>query len=95
MYGSVISFYEDYPENKLTESQRKLLKLEKWRAPEERKILAKKCIGKFIQNGFFGMYLISRREGKIGLFMTLFRKVFPKVNNVFLFVGLTTLETFI
>jgi len=44
VYGSVISFYEDYPETKLTEPQRRALKLEKWRAPEERKILAKKCI---------------------------------------------------
>jgi len=53
VYGSVISFYEDYPETKLTESQRKLLKLEKWRAPEERKILAKKCIGLLSKWPFF------------------------------------------
>ena len=44
VYGSVISFYEDYPETKLTESQRKMLKLDKWKSADERKIIAKKCM---------------------------------------------------
>ena len=37
--------------------------------------------------------LESKERGDIGLFITLFRKVF--YNNIFSFVGLTTLETFI
>ena len=40
----MISFYEDYAESKLTEAQRKLLKLDKWKNPMDRKIIAKKCI---------------------------------------------------
>ena len=44
VYGSVISFYEDYPEEKLTETQRQLLKLNNWKSPTDRKIISKKCI---------------------------------------------------
>jgi hypothetical protein len=44
VYGSVISFYEDYPEDQLTETQSGLLKLSNWKSPTDRKIITKKCI---------------------------------------------------
>ena len=44
VYGSVISFYEDYPETKLTDAQKAQLKLTEWKNSSERRILAKKCI---------------------------------------------------
>ena len=47
VYGSAITFYEEYDENLLNDEQKKLLNLTnstKWRSKNDRKVLANKCI---------------------------------------------------
>ncbi len=44
VYGTAITFYEEYDEDHLTEEQKKMLNLSKWSRKSERKLLANKCI---------------------------------------------------
>jgi len=53
VYGSAISFYEEYDEDLLSEEQKKLLKLDKYKNKSERRILTNKCICLLSQWPFF------------------------------------------
>ena len=44
VYGSAISFYEEYQDTKLTEEQRAKLNMVKYKRVSDRKIFANKCI---------------------------------------------------
>ena len=44
VYGTAITFYEEYDEELLTEDQKKMLNLKKWSRKSDRKILANKSI---------------------------------------------------
>ena len=44
LYGSSLSFYEEYDEGLLTEEQKVLLKLDQWKEPGQRRVLANKCL---------------------------------------------------
>ena len=44
VYGTAITFYEEYDEDLLTEDQKKMLNLKKWSRKSDRKILANKAI---------------------------------------------------
>ena len=56
MYGSAISFYEEYDEELMTEEQRSLLRLENYREKSERRIMANKCICLLSQWPFFDAF---------------------------------------
>jgi pentatricopeptide repeat protein len=53
VYGSAISFYEEYEEDLLSEEQSKLLKLDKYKSNSDRKIMTNKCICLLSQWPFF------------------------------------------
>lgn len=44
VYGTAITFYEDFDEESLTDEQKDMLQLKKWTRKSDRKILANKCI---------------------------------------------------
>ena len=56
VYGSSISFYEEYEESLLTEEQANLLRLSQYKNKEERKIMANKCICLLSQWPFFDAF---------------------------------------
>ena len=56
VYGSAISFYEEYDESLLTEEQRTLLRLDNYKARSERRIMANKCICLLSQWPFFDAF---------------------------------------
>ena len=56
VYGSAISFYEEYDENLLTEEQRSLLRLDNYKVKNERRIMANKCICLLSQWPFFDAF---------------------------------------
>ena len=53
LYGSALSFYEEYDESLLTEEQRKLLQLEQYKDPSQRRVLTNKCLCLLSQWPFF------------------------------------------
>ena len=68
IYGSAITFYEEYPEERLTEEQREGLHLSKYRAKSERQIFSNKCICVLSQWPFFGafeqfLFFLHKRQG--------------------------------
>lgn len=68
IYGSAITFYEEYPEEGLTEEQREGLHLSKYRAKSERQIFSNKCICVLSQWPFFGafeqfLFFLHKRQG--------------------------------
>ena len=56
LYGSAISFYEDYDEQLLTEEQRTLLRLDNYKDSNERRIKTNKCICLLSQWPFFDAF---------------------------------------
>lgn len=56
VYGSAISFYEEYDEELLTEEQRSLLRLDNYKEKSERRIMANKCICLLSQWPFFDAF---------------------------------------
>ena len=56
MYGSSISFYEEYDEALLTEEQRAQLRLDNYKSAGERRIMANKCICLLSQWPFFDAF---------------------------------------
>ena len=56
MYGSSISFFEEYDETLLTEEQKTLLRLDNYKDKSDRKILANKCICLLSQWPFFDAF---------------------------------------
>ena len=69
IYGSAITFYEEYPEEGLTEEQREGLHLAKYRAKSERQIFSNKCICVLSQWPFFGafeqfLFFLHKRQGR-------------------------------
>ena len=70
IYGSAITFYEEYPEEGLTEEQREGLHLTtKYRAKSERQIFSNKCICVLSQWPFFGafeqfLFFLHKRQGR-------------------------------
>jgi hypothetical protein len=44
VYGSAITFYEEYDEERLTEAQRKSLNLQKFRRKCDRHVFANRCV---------------------------------------------------
>jgi hypothetical protein len=44
VYGSAITFYEEYPETEITAEQNESLQLHKYRSPKDRQIFSNKCI---------------------------------------------------
>ena len=68
MYGSSISFYEEYDEALLTEEQRAQLRLDNYKSAGERRIMANKCICLLSQWPFFGafeqfLFFLHKRQG--------------------------------
>ena len=56
VYGSSISFYEEYDEALLTEEQRAQLRLDNYKSAGERRIMANKCICLLSQWPFFDAF---------------------------------------
>ena len=53
LYGSALSFYEEYDETLLTDHQRKLLRLDQFKDVKERRVLTNKCLCLLSQWPFF------------------------------------------
>ena len=53
LYGSALSFYEEYDEALLTDHQRKLLRLDQFKDVKERRVLTNKCLCLLSQWPFF------------------------------------------
>ena len=67
VYGTAITFYEDYDEESLTDDQKDMLHLKKWNRKSDRKILANKCICLLSRWPFFEafkqfLYFIYKRQ---------------------------------